>query len=64
MTRRSRRPWRILAVLPLLSLYNFASCQANVLRDVASNLDERADDLDKDDDIDLGDYLAELVEGL
>jgi hypothetical protein len=52
-------------MVPLLGLYNLASCQANLMRNVAGDLDKRADHLDgEDDDVDLGDYLADLVEGL
>jgi hypothetical protein len=52
-------------MIPLLSLYNLASCQANFMRDVAGDLDRRADRLDgQDDDLDLGDYLADLVDDL
>jgi len=51
-------------MIPLLGLYNFTTCQADAMRDVASELDRRADRLDHDDDLDLGDYLADLVEDL
>ena len=65
MRRRTKCVWRILALIPMLSLYNLASCQANLMRDVADDFDKRADRLDgEDDDLDLGDYLADLVEDL
>lgn len=65
MRRRTKCVWRILALIPMLSLYNLASCQANLMRDVADDIDSRADRLDgEDDDLDLGDYLADLVEDL
>jgi hypothetical protein len=48
----------------MMGLYNFSSCQADIMRSFANDLDERADDLDGDDDIDLGDYLADLFEDL
>ncbi len=65
MRRHSRALWRVLALIPLLGVYNLASCQANVLRDVAQGLDDRADEIDhEEDDLDLGDYLSDLVEDL
>ena len=64
MKRHVKCLWRVLAMIPLLGLYNFTTCQAEAMRDVADDLDRRADRLDHDDDIDLGDYLADLVEGL
>jgi hypothetical protein len=60
--------WRSLALIPFLSIYSLSSCQADALRGTASRFDSRADALDggQDDelDIDLGDYLADLVGGL
>ena len=49
MRRRTKCVWRILAMIPLLGLYNLASCQANFMRDVAGDLDRRADRLDGED---------------
>ncbi|HUU85838.1 MAG TPA: hypothetical protein VM243_20260 [Phycisphaerae bacterium] len=65
MRWRTKCVWKILALIPMLGLYNLASCQADVMRDVAKDLDDRAGELDgQDDDLDLGDYLADLVDGL
>ena len=65
MRRRTKCVWRILALIPMLSLYNLASCQANLMRDVADDIDKQANRLDgEEDDLDLGDYLADLVEDL
>ncbi len=64
MKRHAQCLWRILALIPLLGLYNFTNCQTTVVRDVADGLDRRADRLDGDDDLDLGDYLSDLVEDL
>ena len=68
MRRHTKCVWRSLALIPFLSIYGLSSCQADTLRDTASRLDSRADALDGGDDdeldIDLGDYLADLVGGL
>jgi len=65
MKRHGRCLWKILAMIPLMGVYNVASCQADVMREVAQDLDQRASDLDgEEDDLDLGDYLADLVGGL
>lgn len=62
MRRHVRCLWRLLALVPMLGVYNVASCQADVLRRTASELDDRADDLDHDDDLELGDLLSDAVE--
>ena len=50
-------------VMPVFGLCQISSCQANVLRDVADELDDRANRLDGDD-VDLGDFLSDLVDDL
>ena len=68
MKRHTRCVWRVLATIPFLSIYSISGCEADTLRDTASQLDRRANALDGGDDdevdIDLGDYLADLLGGL
>jgi hypothetical protein len=63
MQRRTRWLLRATTLLPMCAVFDLAGCQADVLRRTASELDERADHLD-DDDVDLGDYLSDLVDDL
>ena len=65
MKRHAKCLWKVFVMIPMLGLYNLASCQADTLRNVARDLDERANKIDgEEDDLDLGDYLADLVDGL
>ena len=50
-------------MFPVIGLSEVSSCQAAVLRDVADELDQQADELDHKDP-DLGDFLSDLVEDL
>ncbi len=61
MRRHARRLWRVLALIPLMGVFNLTTCQVDVLRNTADALDETADDLG-DDDVDLGDLLSDVVE--
>ena len=61
MRRHVRCLWKLLAIIPLMGVYNLATCQANTLRHAANALDEEADELDGGDE-DLGDLLSDLVE--
>ena len=61
MRRHARCLWRVLALIPLMGVFNLATCQADVLRQTADALDDTANDLD-DDDAELGDLLSDIVE--
>jgi hypothetical protein len=62
MRRHRRCLWKLLALVPLLGVYNFATCQADILRRTAEELDQAADDFDDDDDPELGEILSDVVE--
>ena len=48
---------------PLLAACYGGACTADVIRDVASELEDVADDIDGSDrDMHFGDYLTDLVE--
>jgi len=50
---------------PLLAVYSMNGCTADALRLAASEFRDVADDMDGgSQDLDLGDYLSDLVEGL
>lgn len=50
---------------PLLAVYGVNGCTADAFRLAASELAEVADDMDGgSQDLDLGDYLSDLVEDL
>ena len=53
--------WKFLALIPLLGVYSFATCQADVLRQTAAELDQAADDFDDDDEPELGEILSDVV---
>jgi len=61
MKRHSQCLWRILAATPLLYLFSMNSCQADLYRNAADDLNDRADRLEGDN-VDLGDYISDLVE--
>ena len=63
MRRHAKCLWRWLVVMSVAGVHNLGPCQATVTRNSNGDIDLRADTLD-DDDIDLGDYLADLVGGL
>ena len=50
---------------PLLTVYAINGCTADALRLAASEFEDVADDMDGgSQDLDLGDYLSDLVEDL
>ena len=63
MRRYSLHLLKLLALVPLMGMYSTASCQADTLRKVAEDLDDRANNID-DRDPTLGDILSDLVEDL
>ena len=51
--------------VPLMASCYAGGCTADVLRDVATGLEDAANDIDGEDrDVDLGDFLSDLVDGL
>ena len=65
MRRRYQRLWTKFALIPLMGLCSLSTCQADVMRDVADSLDEEANEIDGSrNDLDLGDYLSDLVKDL
>ena len=52
-------------MVPLMAVYADGGCSTDIIRLAASELEEVADDMDGSNrDIDLGDYLSDLVEDL
>ncbi len=48
---------------PLLAVYGGNACTADAVRYAASELEDVANEMDgQDQDVDLGDYLADLME--
>ncbi len=64
MKKKRGRVWKILALLPVATVCSHSTCQSDALRQVASELDQQADDLDGSSDRDLGEFLSDLVEDL
>ena len=61
MKRHAKCLRKIFILIPLMGVYNMATCQADVMRRTANELDQHADDLDGEND-DFGDFLADVVE--
>ncbi len=61
MRRYAKSWWKLLALIPMMGVYSTTTCQADALRRTAEALDERADDIDRDDD-ELGELLSDIVE--
>jgi len=61
MKARLSRWWSVLLALPLLGAYAFQGCTANTMRDVATGLNDQADQIDGGEDVEFGDWLAEGI---
>ncbi|MCP4250758.1 MAG: hypothetical protein GY778_27285 [bacterium] len=64
MNRRTKYLRRLILLLPMTALYNIGNCQTVVTRDSDGRVTVQADELEEEKNLDLGDYLADLVEGL
>lgn len=63
MNRRTKYLRRLILALPVAAVYNIGNCQTVVTRDSGGRVTVTANELQEEDNIDLGDYLADLVGG-
>jgi hypothetical protein len=60
MKARFAKWLKVLMVMPLMGAFAFEGCTADTLRLVAETLDDRADEIDGEDE-DFGDWLADEI---